>query len=174
MNFKSDIDPEILRLRLRYCRETGLLFWKESEICQKGWNTRWAGKEAFTAYSRDGYKRGTVFRKGLQAHRVVWAIYYGEWPEGNIDHIDHDKTNNRIENLRIVTNVENQRNMSKQKRNKSGVTGVHWKERDNRWQASIGVNGKTKALGYFKNFEDAVSRRKIAEIEYGFHENHGM
>ena len=174
MNFANHVDPEILKQRLHYCDQTGLLFWKESNLMGKGWNTRWANKQALSSFSRDGYKKGMLFGKAVQTHRVVWALYYGEWPNGFIDHIDHDKTNNRIENLRIVTNVENQRNMSRQKRNKSGVTGVHWKERDNRWQASIGINGKTKALGYFKEFEDAVARRKMAEAEYGYHENHGI
>lgn len=109
----------------------------------------------------------------ILSHRVAWFMYYGEWPAGHIDHIDHDGTNNRISNLRDVSHGENLKNARKSKANKSGVTGVYWNTNAKKWHASIGDSGMVKYLGLFDNLEDAAKARKDAEAELGFHENHG-
>ena len=107
----------------------------------------------------------------VYAHRLAWFLYYGKWPDCEIDHIDHDRSNNRIENLREASTSVNSRNKSKIKSNKSGVNGVFLV--GEKWGASIGVDGKMVWLGTFKRKEDAVVARKIADIKYGFHPNHG-
>lgn len=120
-----------------------------------------------------GYLTISYKGKGYLAHRLAWLLYYGEWPEKQIDHINHDKKDNRIKNLRCVSNFDNHRNMPRQKNNKSGVTGVFWYERYMKWTAYIKVSGHRKHLGYFELFDDAVKARKDAEKYYGFHKNHG-
>lgn len=174
------ITPKEMRKLLRYERETGKLFWLErpremfpDERAWKIWNTRYAGKEAFTADNGNGYRRGAVFDKMYRAHRVIWAIHTGAWPDDHIDHINGVRDDNRIDNLRAVSHAENQKNCRGRKDNTSGVMGVHWYKRRGAWQAYIKVAGKNKHLGYFKSKEDAIAARAAAEIEYGFHENHG-
>lgn len=92
----------------------------------------------------------------------------------NIDHIDHDRSNNKKENLRTVTVKENNKNASIRSDNKSGICGVSFRKRRNKWVAQIRVSGKNKTLGWFSNIEDAKSARYRAEKEYGFHHNHGL
>lgn len=80
---------------------------------------------------------------------------------------------NRLENLRDVSNRENARNQKISKNNTSGTLGVYFYKRDQNYQASIKINGKIKHLGYFKNKEEAIAARAAANIKYNFHENHG-
>ena len=121
----------------------------------------------------DGYLIVTLDGKQLKAHRVAWAIHHGKFPEGHVDHINGDRTDNRIENLRDVTRQENQRNLKKPSHNKSGVVGVSWDASRGSWYASIQVGGKTKNLGRWQDKRCAVAIRRVAEHVYGFHENHG-
>jgi len=141
--------PEVLRQLLRYEPETGKLFWAVNHT-QKAW----AGKEALCATTPFGYRRGRIMNVGVVAHRVAWAIFYGEWPEGIIDHVDGNPSNNRIDNLRIATNAQNCHN-SKPRKNVSGFKGVSWFPRDRRWRARIRVNRKEIMLGYFRTPEAA-------------------
>ena len=82
-----------------------------------------------------------------------------------VDHINHNRLDNRISNLRICTRQENCMNSGK-RYNSSGVTGVTWAQNRNRWHARIVINGKQKHLGYFKTKEEAIEARRQAEIEY--------
>ena len=85
----------------------------------------------------------------------------------NIDHIDGDRTNNRIENLRLATKAENGWNRQHlDKRNSSGFTGVYWCIRDQKWRARIKVNGKNIHIGYFTNKQDAIAARRLAEATH--------
>jgi len=111
--------------------------------------------------------------KGFAVHRLAWLITYGKWPDGDLDHINHIKTDNRIANLREVSNLENSKNKPRRKDNKSGTTGVGWSNQSNRWMSSIRIDGHLKHLGTFIDYHEAVNTRKNAEVLYGFHENHG-
>jgi HNH endonuclease len=133
------------------------------------WNTRWAYKPAFTARATNGYPRGAIWGWQSNAHRVCWAIHYGEWPRHEIDHINGDTSDNRMSNLRDTT--QNQRNKCIDPRNRSGVCGVS-KEKG-KWRARISHGGKWLHLGFFADFADAVKARKEAESRFGYHENHG-
>jgi len=98
----------------------------------------------------------------------------GPIPKGfEIDHIDHNSLNNRIENLRLVSSRENSMNLPLPKHNTSGRVGITWAKREKKWQAQIGLDYKTIILGHFDKFEDAVAAREAAEKKYGFHPNHG-
>lgn len=123
---------------------------------------------------KTGYIIINVDEKSYQAHRLAWLYVYGEMPKEQIDHINHIKTDNAIKNLRMATQKENSKNMSKSKKNTSGVTGVHWHNVAKRWCARINVDGKKIHLGLFAQFSDAVNARKNAEILHGYHENHGV
>lgn len=163
--------------RLKQCLscdfETGTLTWKPQPDRTKQWNARYSGKPALTASLRGGYRHGQVDRVKLRAHRVVWALYHGRWPSQEIDHINGNPSDNRIENLREVSRSAQMQNCRKGKANKSGQMGVFWHKRANRWTAQISVGGKSRHLGLFDDLEDAVTARKKAELENGFHQNHG-
>lgn len=154
-----------LRAVLRYYPETGHLHWRP----RKGLGSR-AWGEAFTTVTTRGYRQGTVLGYRTSAHRVAWAYVTGEWPE-QIDHINGDKLDNRIANLRAVCATENQRNRAVQGNSKSGVPGVRW--RAGKWEAVIYVASRQISLGRYSDFEEAVKARKEAEKEHGFHPNHG-
>lgn len=119
-----------------------------------------------------GYIKIMVYRKPYLAHRLAWLYVYGEWPE-QIDHINHITNDNRIINLRSVTNQENHKNRSMHKKNTSGITGVCRDKATEKWRAQICANGKVVYLGEFTNKSDAVKARKAAENKYGFHALHG-
>ncbi|MDW9644459.1 HNH endonuclease signature motif containing protein [Sinorhizobium meliloti] len=165
---------------LKLAPETGRLFWRKrpTHLCKdehqaKVWNSLYAGKEALYSINSAGYRTGCIFRSQQLAHRVVWLLHSGEWPTHNIDHINGIRTDNRIANLRAVTKAENLRNRALSSKNTSGVMGVHWSAKDERWIAAIIHDGRYIHLGSFVAFDDAVAARKGGEREYGFHPNHG-
>jgi hypothetical protein len=166
------IDVELLPTLLRYEPETGKLFWLERESPPQ-WNAKCANKEAFIYVNTVGYHQGAIFGRGYLAHRVIWALVHGEWPTGEIDHINGNRADNRLINLRSVSHKQNSHNQKLRNTNTSGVCGVSWVQRDARWYASIHHDGKSKSLGQYKDFNDAVAARKAAEIEFGYHPNHG-
>ena len=120
-----------------------------------------------------GYMRIRIDGRECGAHRLAWLYVYGQFPPEQIDHINHDKVDNRIVNLRCVSDVENKRNKTKSKNNTSGVTGVNWHKPAQKWLVRIKVNGKTLYLGLTPDFDLAVAMRKAAERKYNFHPNHG-
>jgi hypothetical protein len=163
--------PEELRKLIAYDPLTGLLTWLPRGL--KTWDKKHAGKLAFNWKDEEGYFCGTVLGKKSRAHRVGWAIYYGAWPNGDVDHINQVKDDNRIENLREVTRAENLRNSTLSNRNTSGFIGVTLCKRDMRWRATIRTGGKFVSLGRYATLGEAVSARKAAEFEHGYHPNHG-
>lgn len=112
--------------------------------------------------------------KGKQSltHRVAWFLTHGYWAK-EIDHINGNRNDNRLVNLRSVTRIENSKNACISKRNTSGYIGVGFDKKRNKWTASINVNYKRKALGYFDKKDEAITARKEAEVKYDFHVNHG-
>jgi hypothetical protein len=155
--------PEQLRELLRYEPDTGKLFWKERPLSmfpsprhQGSWNTRYAGREALIELHPSGYLRGRVFNRVYYAHRVVWATVHGLWPDAHIDHINGDKADNRLVNLRAATQQQNNRNTGKRKDNASGFKGVCFHLRSKKWMASISIGGsKSTYLGLFDTPEEA-------------------
>lgn len=171
MALRTIPEPDVLRQLLRYEPDTGRLFWKERSNNPQ-FSARHAGKEAIVSV-RHGYLCGEIFNIPVSAHRVAFAIYYGKHPDGEVDHINGNRSDNRITNLRAVTRTINARNMKKSSANKSGVTGVSFFKAGRKWQARIMDCGKYRHLGYFQSFDDAVAARKNAEVMIGYHPNHG-
>lgn len=160
-----EITQDILNKLFIYDKNTGSLTRKISRAKHK------KGEEVGSYH--DGYKRTKLFKKNILVHRLIWIMQYGYNPKNQIDHINHVRDDNRLCNLREVTNTINQQNTCISTRNSSGALGVHFRKDKKRWVARITINKKRKQLGTFQNFEDAVKCRKRYEKEYGFHENHG-
>lgn len=132
------------------------------------WNSRHAGKIAGTI-SPSGYREIKVNLTLYKAHRIAWSMHYGSWPEDHIDHIDGNRANNKINNLRVASHAVNQRNKRLGKNNSTGIFGVCWDPWKKWWRVQIG----TDYLGCYKSLLDASSARKSAELELGYHVNHG-
>lgn len=137
------------------------------------WNAKYAGTTAGSLDHDSGYVKIRMIGKNLYAHRVAWAFIHGRWPDGEIDHVNGDRADNRACNLREVDRQGNMRNACRSSANQSGATGVKWHRRARKWQAQITVSGEDIYLGLFLSFQSAVEARATAERAYGFHENHG-
>jgi hypothetical protein len=119
----------------------------------------------------EGYLQLSIGKKEYLAHRIIWFMMTGRWPN-QIDHADHDRSNNRWENLREVIGRDNQKNMSLSVRSSTGITGVRVLP-SGLFSAYITVNRKQLTLGSYPKLDQAIEARKAAEIKYGFHPNHG-
>lgn len=115
---------------------------------------------------RLGYRQ--IWFRGRQEmeHRVAWFLHYGEWPKDHIDHVNGNRSDNRIVNLRLATCSENQCNRSKPQNNTSGFKGVSWIERYRVWQATIRFAGKNKFLGRFATREEASDAYNQAALKH--------
>ncbi|EPD0133476.1 MULTISPECIES: HNH endonuclease [Enterobacteriaceae] len=178
MNNSECPSIEYLHECFSYDHLSGLMVWKVRPITHfarerdhAAWNARFAGKNAGSM--NKGYWRVEVSKKPMGVHRIAWAMHYGEYPEGWIDHINGDRSDNRIINLRVTDPVGNATNQKMPANNSSGVAGVSYVPRDNKWKAYIYHGNKFVYLGYFVDKNDAIAARKMAEVKYGFHENHG-
>lgn len=121
------------------------------------------------------YKFRYLENSTTHTHRIIMLMLTKGYDESlQVDHIDHNRLNNRPDNLRLVTQHDNLKNVSKTKTNTSGCVGVSYITRDRRFVAQIYINKKNTNLGYFKTFEEAVKVRKAAEKVYGYHKNHGL
>jgi HNH endonuclease/AP2 domain len=114
-----------------------------------------------------GFDRGIkIDGRVYRAHRVVFAYVAGEWPDGQLDHEDRNKDNNRLGNLRSCTNLQNQLNRGLQTNNRSGFKGVRWRRGHRNWCAEIYVSGKQLCLGYFPTRELAAIAYLNAALQY--------
>lgn len=172
-------DYKYLAKRLEYLPLTGCLLWKsrpksdfKNEKSWVNWKKNKVGKYATYLHKHTGYLYVQINQKSFRAHRVIWFMFNGDIPD-QIDHINHDRFDNRIENLRDVGFRENRINQSKGVNNTSGVVGVHWSAGHGKWAAKITLDKKTRHLGFYFDFFDAVCARKSAERKLGFHKNHG-
>ena len=115
---------------------------------------------------KDGYKMTSVDCKKYLVHRLIFLWHKGYMPE-YIDHIDGDTRNNKIENLRECTLSQNQQNRRLGRDNKTGVKGVSWHKKNQKWRASIRLNKEQIHLGLFEDFDQAV--RVIEQARMSMH-----
>lgn len=165
MPIKASLLPplsEILR-QLKYDNETGDFTWK---INKKG--PARIGSKAGTNHSK-GYITIRINGVDYLAHRLAWMIFYGSLGEDEqIDHINLDRKDNRILNLRKATHEENCRNTKTRSHNFSGLKGAHYHRKSGKYRARITINGKQEWLGYFKTSEEAhAAYKKKAEEMHG-------
>lgn len=137
------------------------------------WPISWARNGSIAGFNRNGYVVIYIDGRQHKAHRLVFLYLYGSLPPDQVDHINHNRADNRIVNLRRCDNSTNMKNVPLSRANTSGIVGVYWFSQTQKWQAQIQVDSKKKHLGYFERIEDAATARKTAELKYGFHRNHG-
>jgi hypothetical protein len=161
----GEIDPVILRSIFDY--KDGELFWKQNRGYQPCAGNK-AGRN--TPY---GYISVELNGRPYQAHRLVWAYHFGA-TDKLIDHIDGDRSNNRIENLRLCDRFENAHNRKKCRRNTTGVKGVRLRSDSGRFEARITMRGKRMVLGSYDDLELAELVVCMAREKYhGAFANHG-
>ena len=155
------LTAERLREILHYDEETGIFTWK----IIVGYRTH-VGDVAGSK-TRQGYIRIGLMGNLYRAHRLAWLYVFGKDPVNQIDHINLNKSDNRIANIREVTNQQNAQNQYEaQKNNKSsGLRGVSLRNRDGKWRAQIKINGTLKHLGYFDTKEDAHSEYRAMKVK---------
>lgn len=157
------ITADRLREILKYNDDTGEFFW----VQPSGPRVKVG---SFAGYNCGGYIRIGIDRRPYLAHRLAWLYVYGEWPAGEIDHVNRVKSDNRIANLRALSHAENNQNKARQKNNTSGKKGVSWNKNRGRWHVRIMLNGESRHVGYFEKIEAAdAAYKNIAKEIHDFH-----
>lgn len=146
-----------LREALDYNVGTGIFVWKSSRRgCRVG--------ERAGTVTINGYRYIQLDGRKYRSARLGFMYVEGYFPENDVDHINRVKDDDRWVNLRHVSRQCNMRNSGRRINNTSGITGVHWNNRNNKWHARIMINYKHKHLGLFRSFKEAVKARWEAEV----------
>jgi len=174
------LSKKLLRECFIYDKSTGLLAWKtrpsshfKSERNRKAFNSRMSGKTAGSVDIQTGYIKLSISDKTYYAHRIIMELSGFDTKGFQIDHINGNKSDNRLCNLRVVDGEGNAKNQKRATNNSSGHIGVTWSKDRFKWRAAISINKKLTHIGYYDSIEDAVSARKSMELENGYHSNHG-
>ncbi len=165
------ITKDALKDALEYSPDTGQFIWRAGRgRAKKG------DQAGCLAKNRRGYSwvQIRIFGHLHSAHRLAWLYHFGEFPQGEIDHVNQDATDNRIENLKVVDHQGNALNQPMKASNTSGVTGVYWEERTGKWRAEVKVSGVKNRLGRFNSLEDAASAVSSFRANNGFAPTHGV
>ena len=151
-----------LKETLLYDEDSGVFKWKAT-ICSRAISGETAGTD-----NGVGYIKIAIDNTVYYAHRLAWFWVNGYFPEHGIDHINRNKKDNSIKNLREISQQCNARNCDLYKNNTSGIKGVFWEERRKKWRSTITVNRIRKNIGYHSTKIDAAIHRWLAEKKYGF------
>lgn len=153
------LTQEVAQRLLDYNQETGEFKWR---IKRRGVNV----EKILGTDNGFGYLRITVCGKSYYAHRLAWLYVHGHMPKQEIDHINGNKSDNRIANLREATPLQNQQNKTKlQSNNKSGQPGISWHEKSNKWQVHICTCNNRQYLGIYSDIEEAKAVYAAAKKE---------
>jgi len=156
MNLTQDRLKELLH----YDPDTGL-FTRMKTVSGNSKKGTFAGR-----INAHGYVQISVDYTRHSGHRLAWLYVYGEFPPGDLDHINRDRSCNQIANLRLCTRSGNNQNQGFSLKNTSGFKGVTWHKGLQKWQAQIQINHKNMHLGVFGEISDAASVRRAAESKY--------
>jgi len=166
------VSAERLREVLTFDHNSGHFTWLPRQG-SAAFNGRYAGRRA-GSLNQIGYIEIRIDGKIYLAHRLALLWDNGKFPDGEVDHINHIRSDNRTINLREVTKRLNAQNRSMHPKNTSGHVGVYWERRRNKWMAKIVVSGKQIHIGYFDAQSDAIEARRSASEAFNFHNNHGL
>lgn len=166
---KQDLTVELVKSVLKYDPDTGHLIW----IGKSHSKRIILGARAGSLVKSTGYRSVTVFGRAYQEHVLIWFMYYGEWPKGQVDHEDHVRDHNWISNLKDVSFLENMRNRKAMDGTITGHQGVWFNTRRNKYVAEITMNGKKVYQKSFDSARAAAEARAEELIRLGFHANHG-
>lgn len=148
---------------LHYDSSTGLFTWRKTK------NNRLKPGDVAGSVRPNGYVNLGVAGKLYLAHRLAWLYMHGKWPSCVIDHINRDKSDNRIANLRDVTSSVNEQNKLICSRNSSGYRGVCFDPRRGKWEAKIWHHGRKQWIGYFDDAMEAATAYAKAAATYHTH-----
>jgi hypothetical protein len=126
--------------------------YQDGNLIRKTGRVNEIGQVAGCLHKGKGYIHVKIKAKCFKAHRLIFLYHHGYLPEC-VDHIDGDKTNNKIENLRAATKEENCRNQKIRSTNKSGYKGVKWVEHCKKWQVEVCKNYKQLRFGMYEDLE---------------------
>lgn len=163
MSKHATATPALTQARLRgllnYDPDSGIFTWADR---------RYGVRQNLVAgtLKPSGYVRIGIDGRMYSAHRLAFLYMTGEFPCGDVDHINHDRSDNRWGNLRVASRAQNLGNASLSKRNKSGFKGVSWNKQSRKWQAHICVGGRSKFLGLFIDIEKAAAAYASAAREH--------
>ena len=135
-------------------------------------NKRYKVGDTYNALNGSGYITITIDQKRYLSHRLAFLYMNGSLPKKQVDHINHIRDDNRWSNLRLVSHVDNSKNTKKRCDNSSNICGVNLYKRTGKWTAYINHDKKRIHLGTFDTKEEAIEKRKTAEIKYMYHANH--
>lgn len=158
------LDCNFITGELRWKKRPDVMF--KNSVDASKWNNKMQGKLAFTTLSDNGYYRGGIFGRKYTAHAVIWALYHGSWPQCEIDHINGDRTDNSIKNLRDCDRSQNQMNRSYQKNSKTNIKGVWFSKSKGKYESAIRYYGKKQHIGTFDTIEQAETAYKKASYEF--------
>lgn len=145
----DDVTAYKIRSFLKYNQDTGTFIWNERRGVRKEWNTRYAGTVAGYLNQYNGYINIRIGVRNYRANRLAWLYMTGEWPNEEIDHINGDRSDNRMANLRAATRSQNSANRGLGSNNSSGLKGVSRITRNGKWQSGIFGGRQRRHLGVF-------------------------
>jgi hypothetical protein len=155
--YSIDLTQEYLKSALDYDRATGVFTWRKRSDMPRKWNAKHSGKLAGCVDDL-GYIKISLRNKRYRGHRLAWLYIHGAWPKDLIDHINTDRSDNRIVNLREATKSQNAVNSRRPSNNTSGFKGVVYSKQHQKWIAQTAVGGKHIHLGLFDDAENAHVR----------------
>lgn len=167
MNTKQPVRTQITQAEVieLFDYQDGCLHWRANRSAMK------AGQLAGHVKTT-GYTAVRINNKEYKAHRIIYLLHHGSLPD-YIDHIDGNRSNNKIENLRPATINQNNWNSKRPSQNTSGLKGVCWNKRHKKWFARVQINGKQLFIGYFNNLSDAETAiRNARESHHGEYAKH--
>jgi hypothetical protein len=163
LNLEKAMTYEEVNALFVYDSDTGVL----TNRVRRQYGRLQVGAESGSIAKR-GYRVVRVFGELYPAHRLCWLIAHKEWPSGEIDHINGVRDDNRLCNLRDVTQSTNQRNAKRRTDNISGVVGLSFHKVTQKWQARIWTDAGRVHLGIYGDWFEAVCARKSAEVKHGY------
>lgn len=174
----SELNCDSIRELVEYEHTTGVFKWRHRSRkwfknygSFKAWNSKFPGSVA-GGFDGHGHREVRILGVSYRAHRLAWAYMTGRWPDGQIDHINGDRADNRFQNLRVVDNRQNGMNCGMNRLNTSGFKGVTWNKSRRKWQAGVTIYGQYKYIGLFECPKEAHDAYAVAASRAGFTDRH--